>query len=127
MALKDLLAKLSQGKAEKSRKFRELEEDFILRKRLEEKQKSANERELEKFMMEEREAKIKGKLDKLRKREKDDLWRGNMIFGQKSTILDNDNSMLQSDSALGIGGTISKGTVLGIGGTKIKSKGMFFK
>ena len=71
MALKDFFAKTSQRNIEKKEKFKQLEEDFLMKQKLAERQKSANEREMERFMKEEREDLIKEKLNQFRKKQRD--------------------------------------------------------
>ena len=72
MGFKEILEKIGEKKKERKRKFKEMEENFRLRKMLEDRQKSANERELERFQNEEREENVKEALDFYRrKREKD--------------------------------------------------------
>ena len=116
MALKEFLARFSKDKLETKQKFKQMEEDLALQNKLEDRQKSANERELEKFMTEEREARIKSKLESYRKKEKKDLWTHNSVFGAKTTMLDNNKNMMKSDMFSTIGGSSKR----------IKGKGMFF-
>jgi len=73
MGLKDLINNIRERKREKKQKFIEAEEDMRIQEMLEERKKSANERELEKFMKKEREEKIKLELDKMRKKEARDI------------------------------------------------------
>jgi len=117
MTIRDFISKFSKDKVETKRKFKDIEEDFELHRRLEEKQKSANERELEKFVEEEREAKIKNELSKYRKKAKTDLWTSNSIFGAKTTMLENNSHMMDSDMFGKIGGSKKQ----------LKRKGMYFR
>jgi len=130
MGLKELFGKFSAGNVEKKRKFKELEEDFIMQKKLEERQKSANERELERFISEDREEKIKERLNQFRKKRTHDSWTGSKILHEDFRILDNGNPILKQKNVMGlIGGTKKKQETMGfLGGTKAKQRGgMFFK
>ena len=57
----------------KKEMFREAEQQMLIQKTLEERQKSANERELERFQKEEREEQIKEALDFYRKKRDRDI------------------------------------------------------
>lgn len=91
MSIKDLIAKL-KGKNEK---FKEMKEDDRLTRILEERKKSANERELEKRYEAIRQDKINSQLEKFRKKDKIENRRSTMldnnkvIFKAKATVLKN--------------------------------------
>ncbi len=104
----------------KTAKFKEAQENMQIQHKLEERQKSSNERELERFYEEEREKKIKKNLEEFRKhRQKEAMkttvldgksmfkGKGNMMSG-KATVLNNNHKLL----------SMTKQT---------KQKGMFFK
>lgn len=84
MALQDILGRIF-GRNEK---FKEMQEDARFQKIVGERQKSANERELEKFQEEERQRKIKEKIIQFRKmRQKE---------SNESTILKSDFNILDN-------------------------------
>lgn len=94
MSLMDTIRKFNENKKEKSSKFKELQEDYRMQKTLEQRQKSNNERELERFMNEKREKMITTQLKKIRKQETKKMWKGNMFAG-KSTITKSDRPILK--------------------------------
>jgi len=72
---------------------------------LDEREKSSNERELERYYKENREKMIKLKLEKIRKQRKRELLIGSL--GDKTNIFKNHNSILKQDySVLDNGNTI---------------------
>jgi hypothetical protein len=73
MGFRDIISKLGEKRRERSEKFKEIEEDYRLQKMLEERQKSSNERELERFQKEEREENIKEALEFYRKQKDNDI------------------------------------------------------
>lgn len=86
MVFKELLEKLTGRRKERSEKFKEMEEDYRLQKMLEERQKSSNERELERFQNEEREEVIKEHLDFYRKRRDEDIKFGHNPLDAKNIM-----------------------------------------
>ena len=94
MSIMDLVRKWKENKKQKSEKFKELQEDYRLQKMLEERQKSANQRELESYYKEQREKQIKEELDEIRKQKKKEMWHGNNFAG-KSSILRNERPILK--------------------------------
>jgi len=123
MGLKDILAKISGGSSEKNEKFKEMEQEFMLRKKLEEKQKSSNERELERYIKEQREARIKLELQKFRDKQKKETWKSNTMLTKGSPILKNERPILQEPDVIGLmkHEHRNKSTMLN------NRKGMFFK
>lgn len=65
---------------------------------LNEREKSSNERELERYYKEQREKMIKLKLDKIRKQRKRELLIGSL--GDKTNIFKNHNSILKQDYSI---------------------------
>lgn len=113
MGIKEALVKIAERNAEKKRKFKQLEEDFLMRKKLEERQKSANERELERVMNERREAMIKTQLDKYRKEKRRELLKGNSLFNQGASILKEENPILKQKNIFKMKGNMfAKSTIL---------------
>ena len=68
MTFKELLQGLGKKNKERKEKFKELDENVRLQEMIEERRKSANERELERFQKEYREEDIKKELEQFRKR-----------------------------------------------------------
>jgi Sec-independent protein translocase protein TatA len=56
---KEIIQNLGKGNKERKEKYKELDEDVRMHEMVEERKKSSNERELERYMKEEREKKIK--------------------------------------------------------------------
>ena len=90
----DLVRKISQNKAEKKKKFKEMQEEVRLQQMVEDRQKSSNRRELERYMKEQEEAQIKAALDKIHKKQNKENWKGNNILKQDTDILNNDRPIL---------------------------------
>lgn len=83
--IKELLEKLKQRKA----KLKDAEEDVRIQKIIEQKQKNANERELESYLEEERQKRIKLDLDKYHKKKQDEFWHGNNLLKNNKRYMDN--------------------------------------
>jgi len=91
----DLIRKMSGKKQVTKQKYKEAEEDMKIQKLLEERQKSSNRRELERYMKEAEEEKIKEALDKIRHDKTSESWSGkNSLMNQKMNILNNDRTIL---------------------------------
>ena len=88
MALKEFL----KEKFSKDEDFKAAEKEFKIRKIIEERQKSSNERELERFFEEQRQAKIKMSLETIRKQKNRNALVGpimdktNIFKGHKSIL-----------------------------------------
>jgi len=92
--LKRLLGQKEQNQFKEKLKVAQ-EEDRVMTM-VEERKKSANLRELERYMKEEEEAKVKQMLDKIHKKNNQELWKSkNTILGKKTTILNNDRPILK--------------------------------
>ena len=91
---------------ERKRVAKELEEEIRTRKIVEDKFKSADEREVERFREEERQAHLKKELDYYRKKKNDEHWHGNNILKQKNifkghkSILHQDKDILENNDKL---------------------------
>jgi hypothetical protein len=73
MGFKELLEKIGERKRERKERFKQADEDYRIQKMIEDRQKSANERELERFQKEEREVQIKELLEYHREKKDNDL------------------------------------------------------
>jgi len=91
----DLVRKWGEKKKVKSEKFKEMQEDYRLNKMLEERQKSSNERELERYFKEEREKHIKEQLDAVRKKKTQEAWKGGNNLKKQTSIMRNERPILK--------------------------------
>lgn len=87
----------------RKRKLKEAEDDLRVQKIVEQKQKNSNERELERFLEEERQMMIKKELDFRRKEKSRQMWSQNMLnspelFDHSSTIIKTDKNVLNNGS-----------------------------
>jgi aminopeptidase N len=95
MTIMDLIRKMSGKKQATKQKYKEAEEDLRIHQLLEERQKSSNRRELERYYKEAEEEKIKEALDKIRHEKTHNDWSGkSSMMNQKMTILNNDRPIL---------------------------------
>jgi len=95
MGLKELIHKVSERNKERKEKIRLLDEELRLQKLVQDRMKSANERELERFMKEEREEQIKKALDVMRKRRQHDINFGHNPLDVKNITAKTDWEVLK--------------------------------
>lgn len=100
MGITDIIKKWSENKKELKQKFKEAETEQKIQKMLEERQKSSNERELERYVKEEREKKIKSQLDKIHKQQTKEMWKSNAILKKGKSILHDDKKALACDKPI---------------------------
>ena len=74
---------------EKKEKEKALEDDISIQRRVVEKQKDANERELERYIEEQRKKQIERDLEKFRKHKSAELWHTNCFSGNKYLFKNN--------------------------------------
>jgi len=79
-----ILKKFIDNYREKRDKDKEYEEEYRRQKRLVEKMKDANERELERYLEEDRKAKIEMELKMRRKKAQDAIWHANNFSHNKN-------------------------------------------
>ena len=91
--MKDLLEKLRARKA----KYKDAEEDVTIQKKLQAKQMSSNERELNKYLEEERERKIAEMVKQYRKKKQDEYNYGNQGWKDKRNIFKGQPSILRNE------------------------------
>jgi len=84
----DTIRRINENKKAGSDKFKKMQEDYRLNKMLEERMKSSNERELEKYYEKQREKRIKEELDAIHKQQNKDSWKGDMSFKQQDMLKD---------------------------------------
>lgn len=91
MVLKEIIAKMR----EKKERFKEMKDEDQMQETLATRKKNSNERELDRFMEEERQKEIKIQLETFRMRRKDEARKENMLKGKnifaghKSILTDN--------------------------------------
>lgn len=90
MGIIQKLLRGNEDRAEFKERFKEAQIEDKVATMVEERKKSSNRRELERYMKEQEEAKIKEALDKINKKRNQDMWSSN-------TLLKKDNSMLKED------------------------------
>lgn len=112
MGLKEFVHRLVHRDEELSQAEKELKIQKIVNAR----QKNSNERELDRFLEEERQENIKLQLEDFRKKRQHDMWVTKLadtsnMFTAKSTMLNNDHSVLKNsgDSNFGKGNMLSGG------------------
>ena len=96
MGIRDLLDKL---RAKKER-FNEFDEEQKIKEKWIERQKSSNERELERFMKEEREEAIKHELEEFRKKRRKEIEFGHQILKAKNMFSNEGKGMLAGKEIL---------------------------
>lgn len=73
MSFKDIIKRISESKKEKKELLEKMDTQMRIQMMLEERKKSSNERELERYLNEEREKMIKGRLEYMRKKRDRDI------------------------------------------------------
>ena len=120
-----LLGKSNENKAEFKAKLKQAQDEDKIDRLIMERAKSANQREVERYIKEGEEKDYKETLDQIRKRNTKENWKG-------KSILENGTSILHTDkNALSGGKSIMNDKNIFMGGKsnfKVKKKGgMFFK
>lgn len=96
MGILQNMLKGSGKKKEFKEKLRQAQEDLKIEKTLEERSKSSNKRELERYIREKEEEEIKETLNKIRKKQNKDNWKSpKLILKEKTTMLNNDRPILK--------------------------------
>jgi hypothetical protein len=95
--------KFFSGITKKREKMKEMEEDVKIQRMVEQKMKSSNERELERFERDEREKAIKEKLEHFRKKQRREMFSGGMLkspdlFDHSPTLLKEDKNVLANNN-----------------------------
>lgn len=97
MKFKELISNLGNKGNERKAKIKELDEDLRIQKLVEDRQKSANERELERYMKEDREKAIKHKLNYMRKKRDKEYNLGNNPLYVKNIVKSNCSLLKQKN------------------------------
>jgi hypothetical protein len=96
MGLMNAIKRMAENKAETKKKFKAMQEQDRLENMVEERKKSSNRRELEKYYKDKEEAEIKVALEKIRKQKTKEAWKPkNQILKQKTTMLNEDRPILK--------------------------------
>lgn len=91
-----MIKKMSERKSIDKKKYKEAESDMKIQRLLEERQKSANERELEKIMKQKREDNIKVQLDHIHKQQNSEMWKSKVgVLDKGVSITRNDHPILK--------------------------------
>jgi len=89
MSLMDAVRRMGEKRKETKEKFKQLQEDDKLNTMLEERKKSSNQRELEKYYKDKEEKRIKEALDKVHHQQTKESWKGTTLSKQPSILKDN--------------------------------------
>lgn len=92
--LKELLARITERK----NRFKEIQHEVRTQKRVEDTELSANERELNRFLEEERQSRIKRNLEQFRKNRHNEIWHGRTVLQQKNIFTGHGNEILRGKS-----------------------------
>ena len=95
--LTNLIKGMGENKKEIKQKFKEAQQELKVQTMIEERSKSANQRELERYVKEENEKSIKETLDKIHKKQNADNWKGQSILKSQKSILHEDTKILEND------------------------------
>jgi hypothetical protein len=93
--IQSLLERLKSKKA----RYADAEEELRIQKKLQERQLSSNERELNSYLEEERQKQIKGAVERFRQKKRDEFWHGNKIIDRKN-IFTNQKSIMRNNKSL---------------------------
>lgn len=94
--LQNLVKGLKGDKREFKEKFKAAQEEEKIMTLIEERKKSANKRELERYYKENEEARIKMALDKIHKKQNQEMWKTKKtILGEPTTMLKDDRPILK--------------------------------
>ena len=95
MSVMDIVRNWSENRKEKSETFNKMQEQDRLESMVEERKKSSNRRELERYMHEQEEAEIKRQLEMIRKKKNKDTWKSNSLLKGGKSILNEDRPILK--------------------------------
>lgn len=102
-----MIKEFLQRMREKKELQREMEMEYNVAKKIEQKRKSANERELEGYIKEQRERAIENKLKVIRKQKQKEYWQGKIAENNKK-MLGNNAHLLKDKSIMKDGNKILK-------------------
>lgn len=93
---------------ERKQRLKDAQDDYNIQKKITERQKSSNERELEKFKEEDRQERIKNELNKYRKRQTTNLYYNSGILNNNKNLFknDDDHNIMKQKNIFSGGSTI---------------------
>jgi hypothetical protein len=96
MGIMDIVRKMKGNKSDFKNKLKNAEENLKIDNALMERQKSSNQREVERYFKEQEEKEYKKMLDKIRKERNEENWKSkDLILAQKTTMLKTDRPILK--------------------------------
>lgn len=98
--IQNLLKGMGEDKKALKSRFKEAQQEQRVQRMLEEREKSANQRELEKYLKEQDEKQITMHLEKIRKKQRQDTWKGKSILKGHKSILHEDTKILENDKPI---------------------------
>lgn len=100
MGIMNFVKKFAENKKAKGEKFKTMQENDRLETMLEERKKSANQRELEDHFKKEDEKRIKEALNKVRKQQNKTNWKGDSILKGGTSMLHQDKSVMNDGNSI---------------------------
>lgn len=94
--IQNLIAKAQEKKA----RFNEIEQEERIHQKLDTRKLSANERELNSYLEEERQKRIKKAVENFRKRKTNEFWHGGKVYAQKNLFKEKQNLFKGQDGLL---------------------------
>jgi len=98
IGIMDIIRKWNEHRVENKKEFKQkvtdAQQERRIEKTLNDREKSSNERELEKYMKQQRELRIKDELDRIHQKQTKENWKGSMSK-EKMNILKNDKPILK--------------------------------
>lgn len=99
MGLMDAIRRWNESRKEKSNTFKEMQDNRRFQKIIESREKSSEERQLERYLEEERQKRIKAELDKFNQKKTKELWKGDYaILNKQQNILKEDKKILTKEN-----------------------------
>ncbi len=98
--VQNLIKGMGENKKEIKLKFKEAQQNLKVQTMLEEREKSSNQRFLEKHFREKREEKFKEEVDKINMQHSKDSWKGKLIFKGHKSILHEDTKILENNKSI---------------------------
>ncbi len=96
MGIAGFIKGIAERRAVESQEFKARSQSLKIDHTIQERQKSANRRELERYYHEREEEMIKKELDKIRHERSKEIWRGkNSILNTPSSVIKNDRPLLK--------------------------------
>lgn len=96
MGIAAIIKRITERKSIDKKKYKDYETDMKIQETYEERKKSSNQRELERYYKDKEEERIKLALDKIRKQKTQDVWKSkDGILGVKTTMLNCDRPILK--------------------------------